>query len=64
MSRSKFKTCSICGRKLEGHGNNAHPVSKGQCCNACNATVVIPARIRQLRAKDADVGETEKKTPQ
>ncbi len=43
--------CSIC----QGHipmepngwmeGNNAQPVNDGRCCNLCNWTDVIPARL-------------------
>ena len=53
------RKCSIC----EGHieplrndsgedvwegGNNAEPVNDGRCCNQCNMTVVIPARIAMI----------------
>ena len=41
------KTCSICRRPYTGYGNNAEPVNQGRCCDECNATVVIPARIEQ-----------------
>lgn len=30
-------------------GNNAQPVADGRCCDYCDATVVIPARIRLMR---------------
>ena len=39
-------TCCICGKKAEGFGNNPEPVkSKGECCDTCNAEVVIPVRL-------------------
>jgi hypothetical protein len=38
-------TCVICGRPYEGHGHNARPVAEGRCCDACNASVVVPHRI-------------------
>ena len=39
-------TCCICGKKAEGFGNNPQPIKdKGRCCDACNAEVVIPARL-------------------
>ena len=53
------RKCSIC----EGHikplrddsgqvvwegGNNAQPINDGRCCNECNMTVVIPARIAMM----------------
>lgn len=43
--------CSICKKeiptRLDGwdKGNNAEPVNNGRCCDHCNETVVIPARI-------------------
>jgi len=43
-----MQTCSICQRDINGYGNNAWPVNEGRCCNDCNTTVVIPARIAQL----------------
>ena len=42
------KTCSICGEEYEGFGNNAQPVNDGRCCDKCNFTVVIPARLKLL----------------
>lgn len=40
--------CSICGKPIEGYGNNPIPVKPdGRCCDECNSTLVIPARIRQ-----------------
>tara|TARA_A100001391_G_C4878704_1_gene227490 strand:- start:346 stop:558 length:213 start_codon:yes stop_codon:yes gene_type:complete len=29
-------------------GNNAQPVSEGQCCDVCNESVVLPARMARL----------------
>ena len=40
--------CSICGEVFFGFGNNAYPVAKGDCCNECNNTKVIPMRIAQM----------------
>lgn len=37
--------CCICGKDFEGFGNNAEPIADGQCCDACNASEVIPARM-------------------
>ena len=43
--------CCICGEPIEGHGNNPFPVkTEGDCCDKCNAEVVIPARIEKMRA--------------
>ena len=59
VTNLKDRKCSIC----EGHieplrddkgeivwegGNNAHPVTDGRCCDECNMTVVIPARMAQI----------------
>lgn len=44
------KICCICGKKFHGHGNNPRPVKEeGQCCNECNYTKVIPARLNRLK---------------
>ena len=40
--------CVICGQHYEGFGNNAEPVAKGRCCDECNITQVIPARLHML----------------
>ena len=32
-------------------GNNALPVREGQCCDVCNATIVVPARLREFTAR-------------
>lgn len=45
------KTCSICGKIFTGWGNNPWPVTTGEndtCCDECNDTKVIPARIKNL----------------
>ncbi|MBQ8958869.1 MAG: hypothetical protein IJ057_10325 [Bacteroidales bacterium] len=41
--------CVICGGTFEEYGNNARPVAKGVCCDTCNATKVIPERLKRLR---------------
>jgi len=44
--------CVICGTDIEidagdwKYGHNAFPVRGGRCCESCNMTVVIPARLR------------------
>jgi hypothetical protein len=40
--------CSICGIRYLGYGHNAQPVNNGRCCDMCNTTHVITARLRQL----------------
>jgi hypothetical protein len=41
--------CSICQITYYGWGHNAQPVNNGRCCNVCNDTIVIPARLRQMK---------------
>ena len=46
MEKDEKKVCVICGREFEGYGNNPDPVKHhGECCDECNMTVVIPARL-------------------
>ena len=46
--------CCICGQPCENEwGNNPYPVKEeGRCCDMCNLTKVIPARIEQLNEKE------------
>lgn len=55
MSKVKDQMCVICleiiGVDRDGiwdGGHNALPVAKGRCCENCNETAVIPARMRAL----------------
>jgi hypothetical protein len=44
-------TCSICGDTVAGQwGNNPDPLASPdkRCCDECNNSKVIPARIAQL----------------
>ena len=49
--KTKRQVCSICRLAFVEYGNNAWPVNEGRCCNICNDTVVIPARIVLMRTK-------------
>lgn len=47
--------CCICGKKFTGWGNNPWPVVKdddARCCDVCNDTEVIPARLAQMFSKE------------
>lgn len=45
--------CCICGKQFVGYRNNPSPIKNdGMCCDKCNAEVVVPARIKLLRAMD------------
>lgn len=52
LEMEKF-TCSICFLPCEEWPNNADPVNDGKCCKKCDDTVVIRARINQMRHRDA-----------
>jgi hypothetical protein len=41
--------CSICGKDIDGYGNNAEPYKRGRCCNRCNKKYVIPHRIKLIK---------------
>lgn len=45
-----MKKCCICGKQFNGWGNNPYPVKEsGKCCDECNWTQVIPARLKRLK---------------
>lgn len=47
-----LKTCVLCGKTFRGWGNNPWPLSDDEdavCCDECNGTRVIPARLAQMR---------------
>ena len=52
--------CCICKGEIEkqyteegemywDQGNNAQPIDDGRCCNECNAHIVIPARMAEIK---------------
>lgn len=49
---SKKKKCCLCGETYNGYGNNPAPLSDNdtdRCCDECNLTKVIPARLGMLK---------------
>ena len=40
--------CCLCGKRIDGYWHNAAPVKDGVCCDKCNATRVIPERLRKV----------------
>ena len=45
-AEARKELCSICHKPIEGWGNNAWPVvNDGRCCDHCNWSVVLPARL-------------------
>jgi len=49
--------CSICKKDYDGWGNNAEPVNSGRCCDGCNWTQVIPARLMNFAKPKVKVGD-------
>lgn len=47
-SNKQTRICCICGGAFEGYGNNAEPIKTGICCDKCNNTHVMKARINQM----------------
>jgi hypothetical protein len=46
--------CCICGKIFIGYGNNPWPVVRDEdarCCDECNWTKVIPARLKAMGVK-------------
>jgi hypothetical protein len=38
-------------KEFDELGNNAQPITEGVCCNNCNLSKVIPARLKQVGVK-------------
>lgn len=50
MEQEEMKVCCICGKVFKGWGNNPWPVREnGECCDICNWTKVVPARVKNLK---------------
>ena len=45
-----MKKCIVCNNHYTGHGHNAEPVRKGECCDACNYLILI-RRMQDLEGK-------------
>jgi len=48
--------CCICKKEIkkkgsQSRGSNAEPLKKGKCCDNCNTTKVIPARLALIGGK-------------
>lgn len=51
--------CSICGDLVAPKsnwrgGNEAWPINNGRCCDECNWTVVLPARVSRTKKPVAE----------
>jgi hypothetical protein len=43
--------CELCGEWFDGYGHNPEPLAdfeEGRCCDICNDTKVIPARLAAM----------------
>ena len=48
-------TCVVCRATFQDVWDcNAQPIYDGRCCEFCNATVVVPARIKAARLHDEE----------
>jgi len=52
--------CSICKEPIEvtsygwAEGNNAEPINDGRCCDTCDMTKVLTARMEALRTSSRE----------
>lgn len=54
MDPNKRWRCCICGGYFRGWGNNPDPIpakKDARCCDVCNMTTVIPARMALLKER-------------
>ena len=60
MNFEEVLNCDLCPRDIDIHrdstgkaywnqGHNAEPLAYGRCCDICNATKVVPARLEAVR---------------
>lgn len=48
--QEKGKRCCLCDGIYVGYGNNPAPIkNEGRCCDGCNITRVIPARVLAVK---------------
>ena len=47
-TKTEKQICVICKKPYSGYGNNAWPITTGQCCDECNNTKVIPERLKRV----------------
>ena len=47
----EMKMCCLCERCVSGYGHNPAPLAElpKVCCDTCNTTKVIPARLARMR---------------
>ena len=54
MNVQNMIECVICNADIKDFGHNPDPINegKGRCCDSCNFSFVIPARIYSLRTNN------------
>jgi hypothetical protein len=60
-ARLELNLCCFCGQDFGQFGNNPEPLvafDEGRCCNDCNSSRVIPARLSQLNLAQRNMGAT------
>lgn len=45
VSSNSHEVCCICGNKIKGYGHNTAPAAEGRCCDDCNKSIILPARM-------------------
>lgn len=54
-AKENKEKCVLCGKEIEGYGNNPAPLAdEGKCCDSCNTKRVIPARLKAMKANRID----------
>lgn len=52
MNQYDIFECVICHKTItDEYSNNAEPVAKGECCQECNDSVVVSARLLEYYRK-------------
>lgn len=46
--------CCICGKEIEGYGNNPFPFIGEKCCDRCNETYVITVRLMMSKPEETE----------
>ena len=49
--------CVLCKDEYMGYGNNAAPVAEGKCCDNCNFTQVISARLVKVVVRQTPLAD-------
>ena len=60
MNVNEIWRCCLCGEYFTGFGNNPWPLKNNEndrCCDYCNSSKVIPARIERAYSKERKNGD-------